>query len=148
MRVLGLTGTRVLTPARQRLVADLLADVRADRYVTGGAVGFDAFAGRLLALRWPQAEHVVVVPAFRGQVQPWWEEFVGRVTLEVMPAGSTFRDRNAAIVDSCDELVAFPTHPEADPRAKRSGTWQTVRLARRAALPVRVHVLAEAALVG
>lgn len=47
-----------------------------------------------------------------------------------------FRARNRDIVSESRLMVACPKHPERDPRALHSGTWQTVRLARRAALPI------------
>lgn len=41
-------------------------------------------------------------------------------------------DRNRAIVDACDVLIACPKGPEE----QRSGTWSTVRYARRRGKPV------------
>lgn len=41
-----------------------------------------------------------------------------------------YAERNQDIVDSADQLVAFPQFPEWDDASRRSGTWQTVRMAR------------------
>jgi hypothetical protein len=49
-----------------------------------------------------------------------------------------YRERNQDIVNAVDLLIATPAQPEADPRSKRSGTWMTIRLARRANKP---HVI-------
>lgn len=43
-----------------------------------------------------------------------------------------FLDRNKDIVDECDLLIAAPKGPET----QRSGTWSTVRYARRIGKPV------------
>ena len=46
-----------------------------------------------------------------------------------------YRERNQAIVDVADVLVAAP---HQDQEVLRSGTWMTVRMARRAGVPVVV----------
>jgi hypothetical protein len=60
-----------------------------------------------------------------------------------MPPGTTFKQRDARMVEVGDRVIAFPLYPENDPRSKRSGTWMTVRLANRAGKPVKIHVLRE-----
>jgi len=41
-----------------------------------------------------------------------------------------YRERNRDIVNASDVLIACPAFPEDDRRSQRSGTWQTVRMAR------------------
>ena len=53
-----------------------------------------------------------------------------------MPPGTTYKDRNEAIVNRVDELYYCADYPEEDRRSRRSGTWQTVRLARGRGIPV------------
>lgn len=103
------------------------------RYVTGGARGGDACIGYFLYATRPRAEHVVVIPADRSQIDPWWETVNARggaVTLIEMPPGTTYAQRNTRIVHESDAIVGFPAYPEDDPRSLRSGTWQTIRLAK------------------
>jgi hypothetical protein len=102
------------------------------RYVTGGARGGDALIGQWLYAMYPQAEHVLVLPANRSQVDPWWERIGATVTLIEMPPGTDYADRNARGVDEGDATVGFPAYPEQDRRSERSGTWQTIRMAVRA----------------
>lgn len=41
-----------------------------------------------------------------------------------------YRERNRDIINTCQSLIACPVYPENDSRSQRSGTWQTIRLAR------------------
>ena len=152
----GFSGTRYLRDLRRAgelVVVGELEAVLADaperaEYTTGACVGTDAFIGAWLWRHAPRALHRVVVPADRSRVESWWlhraiREAAGSYGVEVeeMGPGTSYRDRNLRIVERSDVLVAFPAYGEDDPRSLRSGTWQTVRMARRAGLEVRVVVL-------
>jgi hypothetical protein len=103
----------------------------AARYVTGGCKGGDAFIGRWLYDNRPGAEHVIIVPADRSQVDEWWLQAGGtNITVIHMPQGTTRADRNARLVTEGDCMFGFPTRTEAS--SPRSGTWQACRMARRA----------------
>jgi hypothetical protein len=53
----------------------------------------------------------------------------------ILPA-LPYKQRNLAIVRASNILLACPLFPENDSRSARSGTWQTVRMARQANEPV------------
>lgn len=55
----------------------------------------------------------------------------------VLPA-LPYAERNRAIVEVSGVILACPEYPEHDPRSLRSGTWQTIRIAKRAHIPVIV----------
>lgn len=135
VRSISFTASRDMDQAaRDGVVASVLTVhvPHVDRYVTGGCIGGDGFIGRRLYANRPEAEHVVVVPADRSRVDPWWLEAGGMpVTLIEMPAGTTYADRNARLVAEGNAVFAFPAYPERDHRSRRSGTWMTVRMARK-----------------
>lgn len=143
MTIIGFTGTRVLpSPDEERKVVATLYMLHGTEYVTGGAIGVDALVGAELAKLYPLASHRIIVPADRSRVDPWWRmKSPPHLSVQPMPEGSTYRDRNRAIVDRADELMAYPLYGEHDERSKRSGTWQTIRLARAAGKPVSVTIL-------
>lgn len=126
------TGARDLDGQGQEVILNVLVQVPpADCYITGGATGGDAFIGRWLHEHRPQAHHLVIVPADRSRVDPWWLE-TGNAGVIEMPEGTTYADRNYQLVQRGTMVYGFPAWPEDDPRSLRSGTWQTIRYARRA----------------
>jgi hypothetical protein len=151
---LGFTASRTFPVSAERVASDWLSKLSRSlelesvrpRFVTGGARGGDAYIGHWLAVYWGHdADHVVVLPANRAQVDPWWERlpaewwtgrhgkgFRSRVELIEMPPGSSYEDRNwRIVVEAPDGVHAFPQH--LDRRLdRRSGTHQTIRLAREA----------------
>lgn len=134
---IGFTAARDLDDQGQEVIVNVLVTLpHAGRYVTGGAIGGDAFIGRWLAVNRPDAEHLVIVPADRSRVDPWWlEPGIRCLTLvEVieMPRGSTYADRNYRIMQESSMIDGFPGYPEDHPQSRRSGTWQTLRYARAA----------------
>lgn len=149
MRTLGFTGTRNIGSPREVAEAILpwvLTDFRKfDRFVTGGCRGFDREIGYGLATMLPDKEHVVIVPANRSQVDEWWADLFtqkrvadagGSISIIEMPEGTSYKDRNQLIVGLADELFYYAEYPEDDGHSRRSGTWQTVRLARKKEIPV------------
>ncbi len=137
--VIAFTASRTGFSPPPPVVAEVLSALpEAEWYVTGACQGGDAFIGSWLYDRYPGTQHVVIVPADRSRVDPWWLLVSGPpVTVIEMPPGSTYAMRNAALVHRGDCLIAFPAWPEAKSGSARSGTWQTVRMARKAGKPVR-----------
>lgn len=136
-RYAGFTGTRRITPAMQTSIDTTLACLPdATIVVTGGCIGVDAYVARGAQAR---GLHVyAIIPANRRQVDPEWATYC--TTYKTMPEGTDYRDRNVTIVLRSDCAYAFPEHPEADPRSRRSGTWMTIRMCRKLGVPVYVHI--------
>jgi len=140
---LGGTGTRKvhddLRNATKMWIKERMEFIHPTGVVTGGCTGFDALMGEYCALRWEDLVHVVVVPADQKAVDPWWTKpTLSHVDITVvqMPEGSTYRDRNIEIIRRSHTMLGQPERPEADEKSRRSGTWQTIRLARKAGLGV------------
>lgn len=133
LTAVSFTAARDLDDPGREVALNVLVQVpHADRYFTGACIGGDAFIGRWLRENRPHAEHVVVVPADRSRVDCWWDPSDPAVTVLDMPDGTTYADRNAELVSWGDAVFGLPAYPEDDPRSRRSGTWQTIRMARRA----------------
>lgn len=135
VRTISFTASRDMDQAARDGVVTSVLTVHVphvERYVTGGCIGGDAFIGRYLYACRPEAEHVVVVPADRSRVDSWWLDARGpAVTLIEMPAGTSYADRNAQLVAEGNAVYGFPAYPEFDRRSLRSGTWMTIRMARK-----------------
>lgn len=126
MRV-GFTGTREgMTEAQLFAVSNLLALSGAVAVHHGDCVGVDAQA-HALAL-WFGIPVVLHPPS-----DPKARAFCGRAAEVRVEA--PYLTRNEQIVDEVDLLIAVPAQAQ---EVLRSGTWATVRYARRKGVPVKV----------
>jgi hypothetical protein len=145
----GFTSSRELSEAEVKFIredlerlAEALPKVR--RWITGACIGGDSVIGRKMVQLRPDDEHLVIIPADHSRVEFWWEHptFYGKaIHLEDMSSGTTYKHRNEEIVSESSGLVGYPLYPEDDYRSKRSGTWQTIRMARAAKVATRIVVL-------
>jgi hypothetical protein len=136
----GFTGSRELSlPLAQsrRVIREAVQSLPKDaRVVTGACIGVDAEVAYLAY----GTHHVhTIVPADRSRVDPHWRDYCD--TFEEMPPGTTYRDRNERIVEVSTRLIGIAQAPENDIHSRRSGTWQTIRLARKAGRSVEVRLL-------
>lgn len=118
MRKIGFTGTRNgMTDVQKERVRDRLKRNQASELHHGDCIGADEEAhGIALAL----GVDVVVHPPTDNRARAHCD--VGTV-LAPLP----YLKRNHAIVDACDLMLAAPDGPER----QRSGTWATIRYARK-----------------
>lgn len=56
----------------------------------------------------------------------------------IMHPEKPYLARNADIVSFANALVAAPQYEETHPKSAHSGTWQTIRLARKASIPILI----------
>jgi hypothetical protein len=136
--VVTFTGTRWPPDGTAELIATLLWTLPSStKLITGAAIGIDTLVA-VTGLK--QRFHVhAVVPATTDQADVDWLKHC--TSYEVMPRGSTFRDRDTRMVDLGKRVIAFPLYPEKDPRSKRSGTWMTVRIAHKQGKQVTIYPL-------
>lgn len=130
------TGTRSLKPQHTRLILPVLEELTdGTDFYTGCARGVDTFVARALTLLYPQARHHLIVPAgpHNEELVDGWLPNDGNRFIHVMPPAASvpeaMRQRNAILVAKADRVVGFPLYEEA--RMPRSGTWQTIRMARK-----------------
>lgn len=121
---LGFTGTRHgMTPAQRECLAHWLP--RYAGFHHGDCFGADEQAHQLAhRLGVPIVVHPPLTDRLRAFCRP------AAVVHERKP----YKERNHAIVDATSELLAAPDGPER----LQSGTWATVRYARRRGKPVAI----------
>lgn len=103
--------------------------------VTGGARGGDEYIAKLSSVMYPEAQQWVLFPSQANvsvarSLQEFFESEKTVHRFESVPG--THRDRNVRIVEmaKAGHLVGFPKYRESHPKSERSGTWQTIRLAK------------------
>lgn len=130
MRI-GVTGSRrAATRAQVQVLKRLLpyATVLSHGYCTG----WDATSHYIVTRRKCQVHlHPAYERTHRAELLPITE------LCSIFPEKS-YKDRNQAIVNEVEYLIAGPQYGEHDQRSQRSGTWQTVRMARDLDLPITI----------
>ena len=139
--IYGVTGTKTPQRGDVHLLLAVANSLPPDAtVVTGACVGVDALFARC-AKRVGLKVHTVV-PADRSRVDPQWFDWCD--SFEEMPEGTDYRARNERVVALITAaLMGFPSQAEDHPGMRRSGTWMTIRLAKRAGVPTQTYVLAE-----
>ena len=118
---LGFTGTREgLTDAQRSALKVILEDVKPDKCTHGDCLGADAEFHDMVRSQCPKAQ----IAIWPGDIEPMRAFKKGDVMM--MPAAPL--TRNHMIVIECDRLVACP---KENTESLRSGTWATVRDARK-----------------
>lgn len=110
-----------------------------DEVYTGGAYGVDTEVHNFATEMWPKAKLFLILPAVpfneevldtKGVIHLW--------TSEGQTNSKSYMIRNDALVALCDKLIAFPLTATEE---RRSGTWATVRRAKKANKPVTLFPL-------
>lgn len=130
---LGFTGTSRLVPLAQREALARLVLELAPKYVDcthGGCVGADDLFDEIVCAHtsWRRWIYPSDIPSMQSRA--FCREPDRAAVYEPMPP----LHRNGLIVERSAALVACPRGPEM----RRSGTWSTVRLARKRGLPVTI----------
>jgi hypothetical protein len=147
MRVIAFTGPVEITDVETFVVRCALERVApADVYISGAAFGVDTAAALAAVDLYPAAEHRVYVPAAWHNAAAVEElRDRGATVVEVDRGDSTaasYMARNGQMVADCTALIGFPYTLTEE---LRSGTWATIRRARRAHRGIRLFPLREGA---
>lgn len=127
----------------QRIVHSIIKDLKdGTEFNSGAAHGVDTECAIAVSQKFPDAVNRIIVP------DAYHNEKVLKYATDLihMPMGtdndsSAFRARNKALVELCDCLIAFPkTEKEL---FRGSGTWMTIRMARKAEKEIRIYPLEE-----
>lgn len=145
MTVYGVTGSRKIQTQQQREhireVIYLYAIPGVDSLVHGCCVGVDRECA-MAAVDHDLKRIVALVPPNRSLVSDVARAASDEI-VEITDGPDGYKRRNQEIVNRSDVLLAFPMYPENHPLSRRSGTWQTIRMARRAGIPVHEYILSE-----
>jgi hypothetical protein len=122
---IGFTGTREgMRQVQREAVATLLAELRGTAFHHGDCIGADEQAAEIArAIGYEIHSHPPSNAAIRAFSQ---------ADVELEP--KDYLVRNREIVEATQMLVAAPAGPEV----QRSGTWSTVRYARRRGRQIRI----------
>lgn len=119
MTVIGFTGTRLGMTSWQRQSLDVLLNlIKPDEVHHGDCIGSDEQFHRICQLR---KLRIVIHPPDNPAARA---NCVGGIVVAPRP----YLERNKDIVESADILIAAPKGPE---QFQGSGTWQTIRWAKR-----------------
>ena len=128
MSRIGFTGTRQgMTIGQKRALAEVLP-LSTEWFRQGCCVGADEDATRIVDALTPRPR-IFGAPSNLVKLT---SKFALDACDDTTGEFSDPLERNRIIVDGCDLLIACPAGPEE----RRSGTWYTVRYARRQGKPV------------
>jgi len=132
LHVIVVTGTRSLRREHQPVISRRLKKcvpaelaIQDVAFMSGGSWGVDTYWALEAQRLYPEACHILAAPS-----SPWNEKGLLEAKWDrvVHPLGG-YRGRNAYMVSQAHQVEGFPLKPEAN--MPRSGTWMTVRMARR-----------------
>lgn len=161
MIAVSFTGTSKdkLSATKKDLIAHTIRDLAGDpaAFYSGAAPGVDVWAAECAIRLWRGAEHHVLIPSWAetGQAPshtlPHDAKALRRLSTIAAELGVYLRyqwvdpgvgseaagylDRDDALAQACTHMVAFPSTGREQ---QRSGTWATVRRARKLDRPVLV----------
>jgi hypothetical protein len=150
-----ISGTRKLMHAQFPFVDQILGNLKANIFITGGCEGVDTYACCELVRSRPTARHIVVIPyGYKWNVghHKWAEEHGCEVLDMPKPPRGEKRHpnllRNDYMLELARELtgeraklVAFPGGPT---EVQRSGTWATIREAGKQQMAFSIYPLSTA----
>lgn len=141
MKTMSFSGPTEVDHKQEAYIWECVNDLSADLYVSGAAVGVDTVAA-LAAY----AQHPLATVRFCVPKACWYNDRLvsvlrGRPNIEIEEVSGGYMTRNDRLVELADTLVAFPRTRQ---EVLRSGTWATIRRARKAGVPVYLFPLEEA----
>ncbi len=136
---IGITGSRKgLTDSQREKFLKSLAEFSNVEIHHGDCVGVDEGIHKILFAEKgenPKVIQITIHPPSDNKQRAFCETASSKDSILVHSlATEDYLTRNQSIVDHCEELWAFPDGPEK----LRSGTWATIRYAKKVGKPVRI----------
>lgn len=155
VRPVVFTGVRKLMLGQFSYVDEVLEALRGNVFISGGAPGMDQYCSEYCVENFKGAKHIVVIPFNYKQGNDIHLIKMEKAGAEIiyLPRPPRRNDvpelvRNSFMITTAMEmngalakLVAFPGGPD---EVLRSGTWSTIRRARKAGMKIELHPLSEA----
>lgn len=133
--IFGFTGTQEgMSEQQKRLFRAIIAGGMLTGWVElhhGDCTGADADA-HIIALEM-NVNTIVIHPPINEKKRAFCEQADDSVSIVIVRPPGEYLERNVDIVDECQELIAAPSSMI---EKRRSGTWATVRYARKIGRPL------------
>ena len=128
---IGFTGSRNgMTPLQKDKLRKLVGSLQSlQSFHHGDCKGADAEAHDIITELCPNVS-IIIHPPSNDKMRAYKKGTV------LQP--KDYIARNHDIVDSTSIMIATPQEAESDPRSQRSGTWATIRYARRLGRPIHI----------
>lgn len=123
----SVTGNTEIPIDAYKILSHALTEItEVEEFNTGGADGIDTEAAKLA---WQLFDRVNVVHRLFYPEGKYWNKETLNYTNVHIPVPGGYLKRDDALAEACDILLAFPRNGF---EIMRSGTWATVRRARKA----------------
>tara|TARA_Y100000296_G_C5147734_1_gene244681 strand:+ start:629 stop:1114 length:486 start_codon:yes stop_codon:yes gene_type:complete len=123
--IIAFTGSQIITDDDSKLIEQIISKLeKPNCFITGGCIGVDYFAAKMITKYFPDTEHVAILPYNLSKVPKDIYRYATQVV--GLEKGTTYRDRNEAMVRNGSRLIAFWTGKKA-----YSGTFMTMNIASR-----------------
>lgn len=144
------TGVQQIVGPQFRYINEVLDALKANVFITGCAYGIDTYVANECIRNFPKARHIGVVPyGYKfNDVHIHGMTLAGEVWDMAKPKNKSEHPnllRNDYMLELAQELnkntaklIAFPGGPK---EVLRSGTWSTIRRARKRNMPVEIYPL-------
>ena len=141
MESISFSGPTEVNALEEAYIAKVVHDLEADEFNSGGAFGVDSKAALYAWAFHREAKHRLIVPKGCWHNEKLVEILSKHPSITVEYVEGGYMRRNDRLVEACTRLVALPRTSREE---LRSGTWATIRRARKAGVPVDIYPLSDA----
>ena len=123
--IIAFTGSQIINKKDELLIERVVSTLeKPDAFITGGCIGVDYFVAQMITKYFPDTKHIAILPSNLTKVPKDVYKYATQVIK--LSKGTTYRDRNEAMVRNGTRVIAFWTGKKA-----YSGTYMTMNIASR-----------------